>query len=345
MSTAFLVASTTTADASRGRLDAWGAYWVAQGRLIAFYGVSSRDPYHSADARLWMMNADGSRRRPLRGDGLSPSGRRLATAGDTGTAGIVRITSLSGKRIRKFTIHVAADLGYGPVEWAPDERAVTVGLNDAMIFVADLRTGLVRSVSRIRSRDDERAAWSPDSRHIAFISCARDASNCNLVLIGRNGSGRRAVVRNIGDGNTYDVRPAWAPNGRAIAFAIRFGNTRFRPATRHHSAYEQQRYGIYVVKPDGSALRRVAATPYMDTSWDGPALAWSPNSRRIAFVDTRGITIANISDESQHRLTSLPREMRTDNSVSWAPSTRVLFSHRENMYTVLPGRPPLRILP
>src|SRR4051812_6016025 len=52
-----IVGATTTAAASRPRLDAWGAYWVAQGRLIAFTGVSSRDAYHSADARLWMMNA------------------------------------------------------------------------------------------------------------------------------------------------------------------------------------------------------------------------------------------------------------------------------------------------
>jgi Tol biopolymer transport system component len=218
-----------------------------------------------------------------------------------------------------------------------------VGLDDARIFVADLRTGRVRSVSHVRSRDDERAAWSPDSRHIAFVSCARDASNCKLALIARNGSGRRSVVQNIGDANANDARPVWAPNGREIAFAMPFGNKRFRRATPYERGSEEQRDGIYVVKPDGSALRRVAATTYNVV--DSPALAWSPNSRRIAFVDTRGITIVDISDGSQHRLTSVPREMRSDNTVSWAPSTRVLFSHRDNVYTILPGRRPLRILP
>jgi WD40 repeat protein len=341
LASAALVASTTTADASRARLLGWDPHWFAQGRLIAFYGVKSRPSRSTSGARLWLMNADGSGRRPLSGDGLSPSGRRLATAGDTGTAGIVGITSLSGKRIRKFTIHVVADLGYGPVEWAPDERAVTVGLDDAMIFVADLRTGLVRSVSHVRSRDDERAAWSPDSRHIAFISCAKHGSNCNLALIGRSGSGRRVLVRNIGDANTNDVRPVWAPNGRAIAFAMQFGKTRFRPPTRETSG-EEQRYGIYVVKPDGSALRRVAATRYWDRDSSVPALAWSPNSRRIAFgtVGTSEITISDIRDGSRHRLT-----LRFADPFSWAPSTRILFSNGMNVYTVLPGRRPLRILP
>lgn len=317
-----------------------GAYWVARGRRVAFDGW-----YGHGDARLWMMNADGSGRRgPLRGDVLSPSGRRLAASGDTGTEGIVGVSSLNGKRIRQFAIHVPAD-GYGPLAWAPDERAVAVEVysDRVMIFVADLR-GKLRLLSQIRSRDDESAAWSPDGREIAFITCRRRYPfNCHLALIGRNGTGRRVVVCKIGDANTHDVEPVWAPNGRAIAFAIRFGKT--RPARHGQRGYEEQRYEIYVVKPDGSALRRVAATPFMDTdSTDAPALAWSPSSRQIAFVDTRGITIAVIGDGSQHRLTSLPRDVIRDNAVSWAPSTRVLFSHRHNLYTVLPGQRPRRIL-
>ena len=46
----------------------------------------------------------------------------------------------------------------------------------------------------------------------------------------------------------------WAPNGRSIAFAIRFGDTREIPPTQHGTAYEEQRYGIYVVKPGGTGL-------------------------------------------------------------------------------------------
>jgi Tol biopolymer transport system component len=127
------------------------------------------------------------------------------------------------------------------------------------------------------------------------------------------------------------VEPVWAPSGRAIAFAILFGNTRTRPATSHSPAYEEQRYGIYVVKPDGSALRRVAATAYVSTYSDDAAFAWSPDSRRIAFVDTRGITIVDVSNGSHHRLTSLPRDVIRDNAVSGAPSARVLFSNRGDL--------------
>jgi Tol biopolymer transport system component len=364
-SAAFLIAATATADASRGRLKAMdGAYWVAHGQLIAFAGWYGHSLH---PVRLWMMNADGSGRRPVTGDAPaaydlplpSPSGRRLAASGDTGTEGVVfvsrvvRVRSrsaaywLSGKLIRKFTIHVPAD-GYGPVAWAPDERALAVEVSTderEMIFVADF-SGSLRLVSRILSRDDESAAWSPDGRLIAFVTCAHDTSNCNLALIGRDGTQRKVIVRIDPHADEYEVQPVWAPNGRAIAFAARFGETRHRKATRLRRAYLVQRYGIYVVRPDGSALRRVAATPYMDAdSFSAPALAWSPDSRRIAFVDTRGITIVGISDRSQHRLTSLPRDVIRDNALSWAPSTRVLFSNRGNLYTALPGQRPLRILP
>jgi Tol biopolymer transport system component len=350
---AFLVAATTTADASRGRLNAMdGAYWVADGRLIAFVGWYGRSVH---PVKLWMMKADGSGRRPLTAAVYaaydlpipSPSGRRLGDSGDTGTEGIVWIGWLNGKTVRKFTIRVQANGGYGPVVWAPDERAVEVSVDDATMFVAELRGGL-RLISHVRSREDMSPAWSPDNRHIAFISCAKSYvksyPSCRLTLIGRNGSQRRVVVRIDPLADEYHVQPVWAPNGRAIAYSVRFGATRERNAT--HREITVQRYGIYVVRPDGSGLRRVAATPYMDTdSFSGPALAWSPNSRRVAFVDTRGITIVDTSDGSQHRLTSLPRDLIRDNALSWAPSARVLFSNRGDLYTALPGQRPLRVLP
>ena len=136
------------------------------------------------------MNADGSGKRPLRGDAPSPSGRMLATSGDTGTEGVIWVGRLSGKPIRKFTIHVPADEGYGWPVWAPDEHAVEVGVDDTMMFVADLRGGL-RSISRMRSREDMSPAWSPDSRVIAFVTCPKNSPwKCGLALIGRDGSGR-----------------------------------------------------------------------------------------------------------------------------------------------------------
>jgi WD40 repeat protein len=347
-SAAFLIAATTTADASRGPLTAAGPAWLAHGRLITFTGR-----YGSGTERTWIMNADGSGKRPLRGDVPSPSARRLASSGDTGTEGLVWVGWLSGKTIRNFTIHVVADLGFDWPVWAPDERAVEVGVDGRTMFVAQLHGGL-RLISRVRSRSDMSPAWSPDSRSIAFITCANShAWKCDLARIGQDGSGRKVLVHNVIPATQsqfesgVDVRPVWSPNGRAITFAVKFGVVREQKAPRpRHGTVLASKYGIYVVRPDGTGLRRLAATPYMETELsEAPALAWSPNNDQIAFADSRGITIVDITNGSQHRLTSLPRDVPNDNGVSWTPSTHVLFSHRGNVYTVLPGQRPVRILP
>ena len=54
-----------------------------------------------------------------------------------------KLSEPCGEGPGEHAIHVAADLGYGPVEWAPDERAVTVEVDavPTLIFVVDLRTG------------------------------------------------------------------------------------------------------------------------------------------------------------------------------------------------------------
>jgi WD40-like Beta Propeller Repeat len=346
-SAAFLIVVTTTADASRGRLKAAGAAWLAHGRLITFTGR-----YGYGSERTWIMNADGSGKRPLRGDVPSPSARRLASSGDTGTEGVVWVGWLSGRTIRNFRIHVVADLGFGWPLWAPDERAVEVGVDDHAMFVAQLH-GALRLISRVRSRSDMSPAWSPDSRSIAFITCAeRHEWKCDLARIRPDGSGRRVLVHNIIPATQsqfesgVDVQPAWSPNGSTIAFAVRFGDVREQKApSPRHGRVLASKYGIYVVRPDGTGLRRVAATPYTEELSEAPALAWSANNDRIAFADSRGITIVDVTDGSQYRLTSLPRDMPDDNGVSWAPSTHVLFSHRGNVYTVIPGQRLVRILP
>jgi Tol biopolymer transport system component len=331
-SAALAIAGAASADAARARVSAEEPYWSAHGRLIAFTGYP--------DGHLWVMNADGSQRHRIAGSTLSPSGRMVAESFDTGNAGLVLIERPNGKLIKQFIVRVRAD-AYGPVVWAPDERAVAVSVfppgppGREKIFVADLRRGLY-SVSRVRSQDDSPSpAWSPDSRRIAFVSCpSAYRGHCQLTVVNRDGSGRKVVVRDIGGAGEYSVQAAWSPDGGVIAFARRFGPTR-----SSNTEPPPQRYGVYVVRPDGTGLHRIATTPFMVSG--GIALAWSPDSRHVAFVDTRGVSIVDVPGR-QRVATRLGRD---GSSVSWAPSTRILFSDRGHVYTVIPGRRPVRVLP
>jgi Tol biopolymer transport system component len=83
--------------------------------------------------------------------------------------------------------------------------------------------------------DPERSspAWSPDGKRLVF------RKNSDLTIANRDGSGERRIAR--GGGLLVYDRPSWSRDGRWIAFTR--GNAR----------------GLFIVRPDGTGLRRLGA--------------------------------------------------------------------------------------
>jgi TolB protein len=107
-----------------------------------------------------------------------------------------------------------------------------------------------------RERDP---AWSPEGaaggRRLAFVS-DRDGNDEIYVMavsdeMDSAGSGLTRLTNDPGD----DSHPAWSPDGECIAFL----------------SHRDGAYGIYLVKPDGSGLRKLADS---DSLSRGPV--WSP---------------------------------------------------------------------
>jgi Tol biopolymer transport system component len=94
---------------------------------------------------------------------------------------------------------------------------------------------------------------------------------------------------------TIDADPAWSPDGRLIAFA----------SSRNGG-------GIYVVRPDGTGIRRVIGGPTSD-------VVWSPDGHRLAYMGAGGIYVARSNGSGRRRILgarfSLP---------AWAPDGREL---------------------
>lgn len=141
--------------------------------------------------------------------------------------------------------------------------------------------------------------WSPDGEHLAFSALVDDRP---VVLVAdRRGAGA-TVVGPPGLGGAF---PRWSPDGATIAFK--------------GGANDAER-GIYLMRPDGSDLRRITTANGVS---GGPTFdaMWSPDGRRIAFVAGFGWTfdiwVVNADGSGERRITSDPS--RIDDHPRWSP--------------------------
>jgi TolB protein len=226
--------------------------WSPDGRTIAFF----------SGARIYLMNADGSKHRPVtrpqrdvRDLAWSPDGRKLAFLQGRGDCGpgchdlYVVNSDGSGLRNLTATLPVGIRLNLDPASdpaWSPDGQMIAFAflcrprcgpnnLGEPIYVVKADGSGLRKLTPKpVGAYRDP--AWSPDGRKIAFVS-DRDG-NSEIYVMNANGKGQRNLTRNP----AFDADPAWSPDGRKIAFASK----------------RDGEYGVYVMNADGSGQRRLA---------------------------------------------------------------------------------------
>lgn len=120
---------------------------------------------------------------------------------------------------------------------------------------------------------DDQAVLSPDGKTLAFVS-SRGTGRAHIWLLDL--ASRRAHLLTPNSGS--DFRPAWSPDGKWIAFS----SDRDSNASHLPGRWELlQSLSVYVIRPDGSDLRRV-------TRGRGVAGSprWSPDGKRIYYYET-----------------------------------------------------------
>jgi Tol biopolymer transport system component len=265
--------------------------------------------YVHSDGRIWLMNADGTNKRPLgsepgelqldSGPTWSPSGRDVAYT-------LVRL--VPGAECASWSI-VVRDAGTGAVvavfddaltpTWAPLADRMAFESNAAhceqpgSLGVATLNGARHQLPVKLGAIAP---AWSPDGRRLAFYCWSTRIALCVVDADGRH-------LRRVSGGGPHDLDPpppAWSPDSKKVAFTTAHGRTTVVTLSSARSrslglgtAPSWSPNGKWIATFTGSTLRlRDARTGKgrSVTRVEGPFRllppAWSPGGRRIYFTSS-----------------------------------------------------------
>jgi dipeptidyl aminopeptidase/acylaminoacyl peptidase len=213
--------------------------------------------------------------------------------------------------------------------------------------------------------------WSPDGRHLAFLSERPNAGQADekekaQVWVIDAGGGEAWRLTNLPDGVASP--PAWSPDGKRVAFTSRMDIapaekgpdgkpypkvrkiTTLKYKSNGEGLVDDKRSHIFVadVDFDGRSLARAAQLTRGDYN-NGPPV-WSPDGKRIAFASARHATRDrdNASDiwtldvpkggEKAAAPRRLTRTLGPSTSPAWSPDGRQVAYLGHRFKKTAPGR-------
>jgi Tol biopolymer transport system component len=254
---------------------------IQAGAPSAVTSLSGRivfDNFHD----VWSINANGTGlTRLTRTPGpdfdatWSPNGARIAFRSERNGDPEIWLMKADGSGQRRLA------RGLSPA-WSPDGSMIAYGNPDGLSVMNADGSGQHRVP---HTAGGEYPSWSPDGRRIAFNS---NLSGDHVMYIVDVDGSRVVDLSRAGEGWQVD----WSPNGRSILF------------TSHRDNPENYT-DIYVMRPDGSGVKRLTHARAYTPSWssDGSHIVFSAPGLFVMRADGSGVTSLPVDGVGE---TSLP---------------------------------------
>lgn len=235
------------------------------------------------------------------GPAWSPDGERIAYVALLQPGGESRVMTMrwDGSDARAIAQVHLNGWNNSPLAWSPDGQHIayaTVSSSGSQGLYEMRADGSAPRHLISTSGSAYSPTWSPDGQ-LAFAWAP--VANTDVFLIDPAQPGAQRPQR-ITDSFYTDTAPAWSPDGAWIAFISDRGGSS----------------DIYLMRPDGSALRALTQTPIREGN-----PAWSPDGRRLAFSAMREnmqtLYLIDAAGGEARRLLAVPGQ---DSRPAWRPA-------------------------
>ena len=183
-------------------------------------------------------------------------------------AGYLNVMDLATEKVSRIEVQIHSDELYSRTELVdashfiqnaalgPDgNRVVLIARGD--VFTVPAEKGITRDISRTSGVHERNAVWSPDGKHVAFISDSTGEDEIYLQVP----DGQHPPVRVTSGGDVYKYELAWSPDSKKIVW----GDKKMRI---QYVDLDSKKISVF----DSSGLREMRD------------YSWSPDSKWISYT-------------------------------------------------------------